>query len=234
MKSWCRCSPRRCTKHWDDPLRMAPRQSTPVTSQHLTQMWGELNRRYFAGLLPPIDLVWSRRLTSSVGMFISRRGPRPRLSRDGLRPPATREIRLSLPLLHQVVQRSAYGEQEILNTLAHEMIHQWQFDILKRRPNHGPDFLRKMTEMNRDGALAITIYHSLRKEVLALARFSWRCRQCGKVYRRQRRTIEPRRHHCSICRGSLQELRPVDQVHHDPPPTPTSTLLQRAQLFFRF
>jgi len=167
-------------------------------------------------------------------MFISRRGPRPRLSRDGLRPPAKREIRLSLPLLHQVVQRSAYGEQEILNTLAHEMIHQWQFDILKRRPNHGPDFLRKMTEMNRDGTLAITIYHSLQKEVLALARFSWRCRQCGKVYRRQRRTIEPRRHHCSICRGSLQELRPVGQVHHDPPPTPTSTLLQRAQLFFRF
>jgi len=182
---------------------MVPRQSTPVTSQHLTQMWGELNRRYFAGLLSPIDLVWSRRLTSSVGMFISRRGPRPRLSRDGLRPPAKREIRLSLPLLHQVVQRSAYGEQEILNTLAHEMIHQWQFDILKRRPNHGPDFLRKMTEMNRDGALAITIYHSLQ-------------------------------HHCSICRGSLQELRPVGQVHHDPPPTPTSTLLQRAQLCFRF
>jgi predicted SprT family Zn-dependent metalloprotease len=65
-----------------------------------------------------------------------------------------------------------------------------------------------MTEMNRDGTLAITVYHSLQKEVLALARFSWRCRQCGRVYRRQRRTIEPRRHHCGICRGSLQELDP--------------------------
>ena len=49
---------------------MSPRQSPPVTSQHLTQMWSELNGRYFAGLLPPIDLVWSRRLTSSVGMFV--------------------------------------------------------------------------------------------------------------------------------------------------------------------
>jgi predicted SprT family Zn-dependent metalloprotease len=179
-----------------------------MTTQHLTQMWGELNSRYFAGLLPQIDLVWSRRLTSSVGMFVSRRGPRPRLDHDGLRPPIKREIRLSLPLLQQVLQRSEYGEQEIVNTLAHEMIHQWQFDILKRRPNHGLDFLRKMTEMNRDGSLAITIYHSLQKEVLTLARFSWRCLQCGRVYRRQRRTIQPQRHHCGICRGSLEEMSP--------------------------
>jgi rRNA maturation endonuclease Nob1 len=91
-----------------------------------------------------------------------------------------------------------------------------------------------MTEMNRDGTLAITVYHSLQKEVLALARFSWRCRQCGRVYRRQRRTIEPRRHHCGACRGSLQELGPVSRTQHEPPPTPTPTLLQLIQLSFRF
>jgi predicted SprT family Zn-dependent metalloprotease len=185
---------------------MDPRRTPPVASQHLIRMWSELNGRYFAALLPPIEVVWSRRLTSSVGLFVSRRGPRPRLDRHGHRPPTTREIRLSLPLLQQVVQRSEYGEQEIVSTLAHEMIHQWQYDILKRRPNHGLDFLRKMTEMNRDGALAITIHHSLQKEVLALTQFAWRCRQCGRVYRRQRRTIQPRRHHCGICGGSLQEL----------------------------
>ena len=207
---------------------------SPLPTERLQKIWHDLNAQYFDGALPSIAIVWSRRLTSSVGMFVSRRGPRPRLNQEGLRPPIKREIRLSLPLLHQVVQRSAYGEQEILNTLAHEMIHQWQFDILKRKPNHGPDFLRKMTEMNRNGTLAITIYHSLQKEVLTLARFSWRCVECGRVYRRQRKTIEPRRHQCGVCRGSLQELKSVSQVHQDPPPTPTSTLLQRAQLFFRF
>lgn len=213
---------------------MAPRQALPVTAQHLTRMWHELNGRYFDDLLPPIDLVWSRRLTSSVGMFVSRRGPKPRLDQDGLRPPTKREIRLSLPLLQQVTHENEYGEQEIMGTLAHEMIHQWQYDILKRRPNHGPDFLRKMTEINRDGTLAITIYHSLRKEVLALTRFAWRCRQCGQVYRRQRRTIQPRLHHCGICRGSLQELGAVNEVHHEPPPPPPHPLLQLLQLSFRF
>ncbi len=177
-------------------------------------MWSGLNDRYFSGLLPTIDLVWSRRLTSSVGMFVSHRGPRPRRSQEGARLPAKREIRLSLPLLQQVVQASEYGEQEIINTLAHEMIHQWQYDTLKRRPNHGPDFLRKMTEMNRGGAVAITIYHSLQKEVLTLTRFAWRCQQCGKVYQRHRRTIQPRRHHCGVCRGALHELETSEVIPH--------------------
>jgi predicted SprT family Zn-dependent metalloprotease len=216
-------------------------QSPPVTTRHLTKVWTTLNGRYFEGQLPPIDLVWSRRLTSSVGLFVSRRGPRPRLDRDGVRPPTRREIRLSLPLLQQVVQQSKYGKQEIMNTLAHEMIHQWQYDVLKRRPNHGPNFLRKMTEMNRDGTLAITIYHSLQKEVLALTQFAWRCRQCGRVYRRHRRSIQPRRHHCGICRGVLQELVgsvsriPTDseRATHTKVP-PSQRHLQPIQLSFTF
>ena len=209
-------------------------QSPPVTLQRLIRIWSELNDRYFASLLPPIDLVWSRRLTSSVGMFVSHRGPRPRLNQNGLRPPTKREIRLSLPLLLQAAQASEDDEREIVNTLAHEMIHQWQYDTLKRRPNHGADFLRKMTEMNRDGALAITTYHSLQKEVLALTRFAWRCRQCGQVYRRQRRTIQPRRHHCGSCRGALQELRSVGQIKSEPVPPPHRPLLNLEQLSFTF
>ena len=220
---------------------MDPRRTPPVASQHLIRMWSELNGRYFAALLPPIEVVWSRRLTSSVGLFVSRRGPRPRLDKHGHRPPTTREIRLSLPLLQQVVQRSEYGEQEIVSTLAHEMIHQWQYDILKRRPNHGLDFLRKMTEMNRDGALAITIHHSLQKEVLALTQFAWRCRQCGRVYRRQRRTIQPHRHHCGICGGALQELvgsmsrvlTDSERASHTPIP-PVRRPLRPLQLSFIF
>jgi len=69
-----------------------------------------------------------------------------------------------------------------------------------------------MTELNRDGSLAVTLYHSLQQEVLALARFAWRCRQCGRIYRRQRRTIQPRRHHCGSCRGALQELGAVRRI----------------------
>jgi len=186
-----------------------------LSPEELQTRWRDLNTRYFAGLLPPISIVWSRRLTSSIGMFASRCGPRaPQLATTGR---SRREIRLSLPLLARLAERTPYAEQEFLNTLAHEMIHQWQFDVLNRRPNHGLDFLRKMTEMNRSGEVAITTYHSLQKEVLALSRFAWRCTGCGRVYRRQRRTIEPSQHHCGACRGPLQELISVTQSSPNQP-----------------
>lgn len=185
--------------------------------EQLQSEWRRLNERYFDGLLPPIPVVWSRRLTSSVGMFVSRGGPRLRQF-DASNPARTRrEIRLSEPLMARLAERTAYADQELLNTLAHEMIHQWQFDVLKRRPNHGPDFLRKMTEMNRSGLVAITIYHSLQKEVQALSRFAWRCTDCGRIYRRQRKTIQPRRHLCGTCRGRLQELPPLQPATSAPP-----------------
>ena len=214
---------------------MALRATPPLTSEELTGIWSTLNARYFDGTLPAIDLVWSRRLTSSVGMFVSRAGPRSSWAGAITQRFAQREIRLSLPLLKPLLARMSHGRNELVGTLAHEMIHQWQYDILKRRPNHGPDFLRKMTEMNRNGELAITIYHSLQKEVLALARFAWRCRQCGRIYRRQRRTIQPRRHHCGSCRGALQELGSVTRLQADcpPPPVPRQTL-NHEQLSFTF
>ena len=185
---------------------MALRAAPPLTPEELTAIWSDLNVRHFEGTLPPIELVWSRRLTSSAGMFVSRAGPRSAWTGAASLKSAQREIRLSLPLLKPLLARTPHGRNELVSTLAHEMIHQWQYDLLKRRPNHGPEFLRKMTEMNRDGELAVTVYHSLQREVLALARFAWRCRQCGRIYRRQRRTIQPRRHHCGSCRGTLHEL----------------------------
>jgi predicted SprT family Zn-dependent metalloprotease len=186
------------------PTSSAPDFSILLPSEELQARWRHLNAHHFAGSLRPIEILWSRRLTASVGMFACRQGPKAfsPLARTHSR----REIRLSLPLLEQLAARTPYAEQELLNTLAHEMIHQWQFDVLKRRPDHGLEFLRKMTQMNRSGEVAVTTYHSLEKEVMALSKVAWRCRDCGRLYRRHRRTIEPTRHHCGACRGALQEL----------------------------
>ena len=191
----------------------------PLSQSQLIDVWNDLNARYFDGMLPSIALVWSRRLTSSVGMFVSRIGPRSSWGDTQASKTSKREIRLSLPLLTPLLGHSPFGSNELVSTVAHEMIHQWQYDILKRRPNHGPDFLRKMREMNRDGALAITVYHALKQEVQALSRFAWRCGRCGRIYRRQRRTIHPPRHHCGSCRGALHEVSSADLAR----PAPSAT-----------
>ena len=177
-------------------MRACPKTDTTLadTAEFLQATWHQLNDRYFRQRLLPINIAWSNRLTSSAGMFVNRVGPRHRNMDAG-----RRLIRLSAPLLRQ------QHEQEIIGTLAHEMIHQWQYDVLRRRPNHGPDFIRKMEEMNRDG-LGITLRHALDESVHALSKYTWRCGECGRLYCRQRRTIRPRRHHCGNCQGRLREV----------------------------
>jgi predicted SprT family Zn-dependent metalloprotease len=157
-----------------------------------------------------------------MGLFYSRLGPRSRVTDGSHVDDDRRIIRLSLPLFRQLSQERRQVEEELIATLAHEMIHQWQYDILKRRPNHGVDFRRMMHRMNEDG-LRITIYHSMQREVDALARYVWRCRRCGHTYHRRRRTIQPRRHRCGACRGALQEL-PLSEGAHQ------SSLPQRERL----
>jgi predicted SprT family Zn-dependent metalloprotease len=112
-------------------------------------------------------------------------------------------IRLSAPLLR------GQPEAELFGTLAHEMIHQWEFDIRKRHPSHGPTFREMMDRMNEEG-LGITIRHQLNENVEAWNRYAWRCIRCGMAYHRQRRTIVPSRHLCSRCRGNLVEI-PLEQ-----------------------
>lgn len=184
-----------------------------ISATPMQTAWVQLNIRYFKGALPPIEIQWSRRLTTSAGMFISRVGPRARRNGVADAEVSRRLIRLSIPLLHN------QPEREIIGTLAHEMIHQWQFDILKRRPNHGPDFRRMMTVMNRDG-MGITVRHTLDDAVQALAKYLWQCQQCGRSYQRHRRSIRPSLHCCGACRGPLKEIRVREAAYNKAPGQP--------------
>jgi len=181
-----------------------PSRVEPVPSAQLQALWRALNARYFRDTLPLITIEWSPRLTASVGMFVGHVVQAPEVSEPPGARGDRRRIRLSLPLLQTLFAIPGQVEREVIGTLAHEMIHQWQHDVLKRRPDHGSDFLRKMVSMNRDG-LGITIRHGLDEAVLALARYAWQCVRCGQVYERQRRTIRPRVHRCGTCRGRLRE-----------------------------
>ncbi len=166
-------------------------------------MWQHLSSRFFENRLPAITIEWSSRLTSSTGWFVSQVGPRSRWVSVAYRHGDARVIRLSAPLLRE------QPEAELLGTLAHEMIHQWEFDIRKRHPSHGPTFREMMDRMNEEG-LGITIRHQLNEHVEAWNRYAWQCARCGMAYHRQRRTIVPARHLCSRCRGILVEI-PLEQ-----------------------
>ena len=50
--------------------------TAPATRDRLHAHWADLNARYFGGALPPIEIVWSSRLTPSAGLFVSHTRPR--------------------------------------------------------------------------------------------------------------------------------------------------------------
>lgn len=173
--------------------------TVPLSVEHLQSIWRELNGSYFQNRLPAIEIQWSNRLTASAGLFRSRTGPRTSWVDPEERHGKGRVIRLSVPLL------SGQSFEEIRGTLAHEMIHQWQFDVKKWCPSHGREFRRIMALMNDDG-LGITIYHTLGEDARVSVKFTWRCVRCGHAYHRQRNTLSTKRHRCGLCRGPLQEI----------------------------
>ncbi|MDT3778618.1 SprT-like domain-containing protein [Nitrospira sp. MA-1] len=173
-------------------------------------MWQRLAHDFFENRLPRISIEWSTRLTASAGLFVSQIGPRSWWASREYRQGAARVIRLSAPLLRD------QPEEELKRTLAHEMIHQWQFDIRKHRPSHGAEFREMMHRMNAAG-LGVTVRHQLNVAVQRHHRYAWQCLQCGMAYHRQRRTIIPARHICSRCRGRLieVELPPTQKPHEE-------------------
>ncbi len=200
----------------------------PLSVEALHVLWQGLNASYFQNRLPPIEIQWSARLTSSAGLFVSQIGPRHARVLPEVRHGNGRVIRLSVPLL---------GEHSLLDVrdiLAHEMIHQWQFDVKKCRPSHGREFRRLMDVMNADG-LHVSMYHTLTEAVAVFAKFRWRCVRCGYVYHRQRNTLSTRRHRCGQCSGPLQEIE--DSHLRVPRKSPRPRSLQAVcpvQLSFEF
>ena len=174
-----------------------------VPLETVQAMWQSLAHHFFENRLPLITIEWSTRLTASAGMFVSQIGPRSWWASREYRQGAARIIRLSAPLLRD------QPEEELRRTLAHEMIHQWQFDIRRHRPSHGVEFREMMHRMNVAG-LGVTVRHQLNVAVQSHNRYAWQCLQCGMAYHRQRRTIIPTRHICSRCRGKLVEVT----LHH--------------------
>ncbi len=207
---------------------------SPLSCDQLQDMWKTLDSRYFGGGLPPIRIEWSTRLTASSGLFVSQVGPKNRWVTQAFRHGEARVIRLSAPLLKE------QSQEEIQRTLAHEMIHQWQYDVRKRRPSHGEDFRHMMARMNADG-LRVQVRHDLEEGLEKLNRYAWQCEKCGFAYYRHRRTIFPARHVCSRCHGALMEV-PVQRGKESFPvqesgqkaSTPPDVEMTSVQLCFDF
>ena len=126
----------------------------------LFQLFGQL---FFENKLGIVRLEWSKRMKLCAGLFVAK-------GDDTV-------IRLSEPLL------KFRSYDEIKETLLHEMIHAYLFieNVESGRDGHGPRFVEKMNEINKNTGLNITVYHSLHDEVDFYRTHIWKCNgSCNK------------------------------------------------------
>ena len=155
--------------------------------QPLPPLFHRLNRQHFEGSLcaegrPLVDLRWSDgRLTRSAGLY--RRGQR----RDG---GELCEIVLSKPLLGPLPNSAT------LSTLCHEMIHAWVDRVIGAKEVHGPQFRRRMSQINAvQSEFQVSLRHCYPIPAKA-CRWIARCPRCGleTSYQRRRQGLACR--HC--------------------------------------
>ena len=80
------------------------------------------------------------------------------------------------------------SKEELLETLLHELIHAYLFltkDKYERKDGtdgHGPDFIKKMVEINNVTGLKLSVYHTFHDEVDRNREHVWLCNgKCGKA-----------------------------------------------------
>jgi len=137
----------------------------------------KLNRQHFQDSLfekgvPRVSVRWSDgRMRTTAGMY------RRKTNFFGVK---ASEIILSKPVLEKL------PETALMSTLCHEMIHAWIDLVLKVEESHGPNFHKRMEEINSSQAdFQVTVRHSfpiLKKMPKWLAT----CPLCKKSFRYRR------------------------------------------------
>ena len=112
----------------------------------------ELNRQYFQNSLcedgvPRVSVRWSDgRMCTTAGIYKSK------TNFFGVK---ESEIILSRPVLEHLPKKA------LMSTLCHEMIHAWIDIVLKVEEAHGPNFCKRMAEINfAQSDFQVTVRHS--------------------------------------------------------------------------
>lgn len=156
-----------------------------------------------------IKLVWSKTLKTTAGRANWRR-EQVRI-RTGPLPSDTRtEIRhhCSIELAEKVID----DEERLCNVLAHEYCHLATFMISEVRNNpHGAEFKSwgaKVTKAFTAKGVEVTTKHSYKIDY----KFTWECVSCGYEFKRHSKSIDPVRHSCGRCKGTLVQTKPTPRA----------------------
>ena len=140
-------------------------------------LFTKLNTQYFQNSLfengiPRVSLRWSDgRMRTTAGIY--------RRKNNFLGVKAS-EIILSKPVLENL------PENALMSTLCHEMIHAWIDLVLKIEESHGPNFHKRMAEINSAQTdFQVTVRHSF-PTLKKIPKWVATCPSCKRIFRYRR------------------------------------------------
>ena len=157
--------------------RKANQFSASMSLIPVLPLFQKLNRQYFQNSLsdngiPRVSVRWSDgRMRTTAGIY------RRKTNFLGVK---TIQIFLSKPVLENL------PEKALMSTLCHEMIHAWIDLVLKVEESHGPNFYKRMSEINSSQTdFQVTVRHSfpISKTV---PKWLATCPSCEKNFRYRR------------------------------------------------
>lgn len=159
-----------------------------------------------------VKIVWSKTLQKTAGRANWKRDRAACTTSTGHPAPhpcKTTKHQAFIELAEHVID----SEDRLINTLAHEYCHLANFMISGVHNNpHGTSFKqwgRKCKDALRShpvygGRIEVTTKHSYKIDY----KYVWSCVGCGQTYGRHSKSINTARLRCSVCRGSLQQIKP--------------------------
>ena len=151
--------------------------STSMSLKPVLPLFLELNRQYFHNSLlekgvPRVSVRWSNaRMSTTAGIY------RRKTNFFGVK---DSEIILSRPVLENLPQKA------LMSTLCHEMIHAWIDLVLEVDEAHGPNFLKRMAEINSaQKDFQVTIRHSF-PTIKRIPKWVATCPSCKRSFNYRR------------------------------------------------
>ncbi|KAH7349383.1 SprT-like family-domain-containing protein [Plectosphaerella cucumerina] len=163
---------------------------------------GEIAR--LAATTGGIKIQWSKTLNTTAGRANWKREKVRAAAGEQQQQPQVKH-HASIELAEKVIS----DDHRLLNVLAHEFCHLANFMITGITTNpHGKEFkvwAAKVSRAFADRDIEVTTKHSYEIDF----KYVWSCSDCALEYKRHSKSINPERHRCGACKGTLLQTRPV-------------------------
>lgn len=152
-----------------------------------------------------VKLIWSRTLNTTAGRANWKRETIRTKESDGTEVDVKYNHHASIDLAEKVID----DEERLLNVVAHEFCHLANFMVSGITNNpHGKEFkawASKTTKTFGDRGVKVTTKHTYDIDY----KYIWSCAECNSEYKRHSKSIDPQRHRCGSCKGTLKQIKPV-------------------------